>query len=101
MKIKKENLNINIVGLGFVGLITTAVFSKKGFMINAIENDKKKLEKIKKNQIEFYEPHLNQNLKKYKNRINFISNLKIDEDKINIVFICVGTPSKKKMVRLI
>ena len=95
MKIKKENLNINIVGLGFVGLITTAVFSKKGFMINAIENDKKKLEKIKKNQIEFYEPHLNQNLKKYKNRINFISNLKIDEDKINIVFICVGTPSKK------
>jgi len=91
----KKDFNINIIGLGFVGLVTTAVLAKKGFKINAIEIDEKKLADTKKNKISFFEPNLNFNLKKYKKKINFLNQESILEDKINVIFICVGTPSKK------
>ena len=91
----KQSLNINTVGLGFVGLVTTTVLASKGFEINALETNKKKLSNIKINKIDFFEPNLNFNLKKYKKRIHFLNKEKILEDKINVIFICVGTPTKK------
>ena len=67
----KKKLNINVIGLGFVGLVTAVVLAKKGFEINAIENDSKRLVNTKRNQIDFEEPNIVENLKKFKNRIEF------------------------------
>ena len=92
--IKKE-LNINVIGLGFVGLVTAVVLAKKGFEINAIENNSKRLVNTKRNQIDFEEPNIVENLKKFKNRIKFSNKEKIFHNKINVIFICVGTPSKR------
>ena len=36
-KMNKSNININVVGLGFVGLVTAVVFAKKGFCIHGVE----------------------------------------------------------------
>ena len=92
--IKKE-LNINVIGLGFVGLVTAVVLAKKGFEINAIENNSKRLVNTKRNQIDFEEPNIVENLKKFKNRIKLSNKEKIFHNKINVIFICVGTPSKR------
>lgn len=90
-----KDLNINVVGLGFVGLVTAAVFAKKGLYINGIEKDLKKLKNIKKGIIDFYEPNLDENLKKYEKKLNFCSEVVIKKNKTNVIFLCVGTPSKK------
>ena len=84
-----------MIGLGFVGLVTAVVLAKKGFEINAIENDSKRLVNTKRNQIDFEEPNIVENLKKFKNRIEFSNKEKIFHNKINVIFICVGTPSKR------
>lgn len=92
---KKSNFNINVVGLGFVGLVTAAVFAKKGFYINAVENNLIKLKNIKNNIIDFYEPNLEKNIKLYRKKLNFCSKIEIKKNKFNLIFLCVGTPSKK------
>lgn len=90
-----SNLNINVVGLGFVGLVTAAVFAKKGFYINGVEKDSKRLKNIKKGVIDFYEPNLVKNITIYKKKLNFCSDIVINKNKLNVLFLCVGTPSKK------
>ena len=47
-KMNKSNININVVGLGFVGLVTAVVFAKKGFYIHGVEKNFNILKKIKK-----------------------------------------------------
>ena len=41
-KIKKKNLNIGIVGLGYVGLPLALNFTKKGLKVLGFDIDKKK-----------------------------------------------------------
>lgn len=93
--INNSSININVIGLGFVGLVTAVVFAKKGFFVNGIEKNFKILKKIKNGIIHFYEPNLKENLEKFKKKMNFSSNLVIKKNKLNILFLCVGTPSKK------
>ena len=90
-------ININVVGLGFVGLTTALGFSEKKFKTIFVEKDLIRLNKIKKCRIPFKEPYLDKILKKNLKKNNIILSNKIlfDEEKINVVFICVGTPSKK------
>ena len=56
-------IEINIIGLGFVGLTTAVGFSHKNFKVNGIEIDSNKLEKIKKGELPFHEPFLKKNFK--------------------------------------
>ena len=62
-------LNIQIFGLGFVGLTTALAFSKKGLKIHGIEKNKLKLEFLKKSKIFFHEPYLENQLKYEKKKI--------------------------------
>ena len=93
-----KKININVIGLGFVGLTTALAFSKLKYKVNAIERNKKtSLESLKQNKIKFFEPNLKNILKKANknNQIIFSSSFGFDEKKINIFFICVGTPANK------
>ena len=56
-------LNIQIFGLGFVGLTTALALSKMKFRVHGVENDNSKLESLKKRKLYFYEPHLKDRLK--------------------------------------
>ena len=90
-------ININVVGLGFVGLTTLTGFASKGFKVNGIEKNKVYLERLKKNKFSFFEPYLKNIFKvNLKNKKIKISNqYYFENDRLNIFFVCVGTPSKK------
>ena len=91
------NININIIGLGFVGLTTALGFCEKRFQTICVEKDKKKLNKIKNGVLPFEEPMLKKILKKnlIKKKIIFSKKPVLFKKKHNVVFICVGTPSRK------
>ena len=90
-------ININVIGLGFVGLTTALGFSEKKFDTVFVENNQAKFDKIQKGKIPFKEPYLDEILKKNINKknISFSPKPKILKNNINVIFICVGTPSRK------
>ena len=90
-------ININVIGLGFVGLTTALGFSEKKIKTICVEKDLLRLRKIKNGSIPFEEPHLKNILKKNLLRKNLLfSNIPIlEESAINVIFICVGTPSNQ------
>jgi UDPglucose 6-dehydrogenase len=91
-------MNLCMIGTGYVGLVSGACFSDLGNNVVCVDIDKKKIDKLKQGIIPIYEPGLKELvLKNLKNkRLNFSIDLHSSIKKSDIIFICVGTPSKKK-----
>ena len=90
-------MKICMIGTGYVGLVSGVCFSDIGNDVICVDRDIKKVEDLKKGIIPIYEPGLEELvLKNYRNkRLKFSTNLKDSILKSDIVFICVGTPTKK------
>ena len=90
-------MKLCIIGTGYVGLVSGACFSDLGNNVICVDKDKKKINNLKKGLIPIFEPGLEELVaKNYKNkRLNFTTNLDNAVKKSDIIFICVGTPSKK------
>lgn len=87
---------ITVLGLGFVGLTTGLGLSKKGFKVYGIDVNEERMEKIKKYQVPFYEPHLEDALRDELGN-NFIVDANLAEavNTSKAVIICVGTPGNE------
>jgi UDPglucose 6-dehydrogenase len=86
-----------MIGTGYVGLVSGVCFSDVGNIVYCVDKDKKKIEELNKGNVPIYEPGLEEILKKnYKqNRLKFTTDLKKAVSSSDIIFICVGTPTKK------
>lgn len=90
-------MNIAIVGSGYVGLVTGVCLAHIGHTVICVDNNEDKIKKLKKAFIPIYEPGLEDLIKKYlKNgRLSFTSSIQEATKKSMVIFIAVGTPSKK------
>ena len=59
-----KKFKISIIGSGYVGLVTGACLSDMGHEVICLDSNNKKIDSIKKYQAPFFEPSLNDLIKK-------------------------------------
>ena len=87
-------MNITIIGSGYVGLVSGTCFAEMGNMVNCVDIDPVKIEKLNKGIIPIFEPGLETMvLKNVKNEnLFFTTSLHQALQNSEIAFIAVGTP---------
>lgn len=89
-------MKIAIIGTGYVGLTTAAVFSELGNEVIGVDIDQDKIERLKKGEVPIFEPTLAEYLDRNSKagRLSFTTSYKDAVDGAEVIFICVGTPSQ-------
>ncbi len=90
-------MKLCMIGTGYVGLVSGVCFSDLGNDVICVDKDQNKINSLQKGKIPIYEPGLSELvLKNFRNgRLSFSANLKQSVKSSDIIFICVGTPTKK------
>ena len=91
-------MKLCMIGTGYVGLVSGTCFSDIGNTVYCVDKNKEKIQKLNSGISPIYEPGLVELIKKNKNagRLFFTTNLLKAVNNSDIIFICVGTPNKKK-----
>src|SRR5438477_6596968 len=90
-------MRIAMIGTGYVGLVSGACFSDYGHQVTCVDKDGDKVEGLRRGEIPIFEPGLNAlvaaNVKA--GRLDFTSDLAAPVAAADVVFIAVGTPSRR------
>lgn len=88
-------MTITVIGTGFVGVVTSAVFASFGHRVFGLDIDEGKIAKLNKGKVPFFEPDLDtlvaQGLQS--GRLVFTTEYELAVPDSDIVVIAVGTPS--------
>jgi UDPglucose 6-dehydrogenase len=89
-------MNICVVGTGYVGLVTGAVFADLGNDVICVDNNPGKIESLHAGRMPIYEPGLEEmvNRNVEDGRLDFSTDLTRAVRQSDVIFIAVGTPPK-------
>src|SRR5882762_10479030 len=87
-------MNICVVGTGYVGLVTGAVFADLGNDVVCVDNDRAKVEALKAGRMPIYEPGLEEMVARNAGdqRLTFTTDLGAGVQHGDVIFIALGTP---------
>ena len=90
-------MKITLIGTGYVGLVSGAVFADWGHDVVCLDIDEKKIEMIKKGIMPIYEEGLEELVARVISDGRFIAttDYEMAVEHGELVFICVGTPSNE------
>ena len=90
-------MKLCMIGTGYVGLVSGTCFADIGNQVICVDKDIKKINKLNSGFSPIYEPGLEELIKKnfLAKRLSFTNNIKNAINSSDIIFICVGTPTKK------
>jgi len=90
-------MKLTVIGTGYVGLVTSAIFSHLGHQVIGLDIDEKKIKSLKQGKIPIFEPGLEEFIFKSlrRKKLQFTTDYSQALKGVDVVFICVGTPSKK------
>jgi UDPglucose 6-dehydrogenase len=90
-------MNIAMIGSGYVGLVSGSCFAEFGVNVTCIDIDQDKIDSLNQGKIPIYEPGLSELVAKNveQGRLHFSSEFKPAVSQADLVFIGVGTPSRR------
>ena len=91
-------MKICMIGSGYVGLVSGACFAELGNNVICLDKNLNKISNLKNGVIPIYEPGLEELIQRNvkQKRLQFSTNISKSIIKSDIIFICVGTPTKIK-----
>jgi len=89
-------MNICVVGTGYVGLVTGAVFADLGNEVVCVDKIREKIEGLRQGHMPIYEPGLEEMVARNvaDGRLSFTTDLAEGVRRAEIIVIAVGTPAK-------
>lgn len=90
-------MNVAILGAGYVGLVTGTCLADFGHNVVCIDTDAEKIRALRDGLIPIYEPGLEALVKANADagRLSFVPDIKEGMSGADVVFIAVGTPSRR------
>ena len=91
-------MNLAIVGTGYVGLVSGACFAEFGYKTVCIDKDLDRVNSLQSGKCPFFEPGMDSLLSKHLKKtglLSFSSSLADSISNADVVFITVGTPSRR------
>lgn len=90
-------MKIAMVGAGYVGLVSGACFSEFGHRVTCVDQDELKIGRLRRNEMPIYEPGLDALVARNAaaGRLDFERDLSASVADADLVFIAVGTPSRR------
>ncbi|HEY1923109.1 MAG TPA: nucleotide sugar dehydrogenase, partial [Tepidisphaeraceae bacterium] len=89
-------MDVTIIGCGYVGLVTGTCLASLGHTVRGVEKDAKKLKTLLDGHCPIFEPGLHELMQEHyaSGQLQFTDNVKAAVKDAEVVFLCVGTPSK-------
>lgn len=90
-------MRIAMIGTGYVGLVSGVCFSEFGFDVTCVDIDAAKIGRLNAGEVPIYEPGLDALIERNleEKRLSFTTDLDAAVAAADVVFIAVGTPSRR------
>src|SRR3982074_2377703 len=83
---------LGVIGVGYVGLVTSACFAQSGHEVVCLDIDEAKLDQLRAGHAPIHEPGVEQLLADCHARLTFTSSARELFERADVAFVCVDTP---------